>query len=128
MAYELLFHDIDTNNLKASKHQPSSSLFASTKWDTQTCKMGWPVNGIWDPDMNGSDINAVDIDQKQTLVTSGDDRGNVCLFRYPVGDYNERKTFHAHSSHVMNVRFNYDRTFVFSAGGNDKCVIQWKVQ
>lgn len=127
-AYELLFHDVDPNNLKHSKQNPSSSQKKDVEWDTMTCKMGWAVNGIWEADQQkGSNVNSVDCRPDLGLVVSGTDQSELHLFRYPVGDYNERKRFTGHSSHVMNVRFSIDGKRVLSAGGNDKTVLQWKV-
>jgi microtubule-associated protein-like 6 len=33
-----------------------------------------------------------------------------------------------HSSHVTNVKFSKDDTYLFSTGGNDNCVFQWKLE
>jgi hypothetical protein len=66
-AGELLFMDLTTG-----KQEPSASKLADYHgvpaeaddddkvWDSQTCKLGWPVQGIWTPDKGLGDINAVD--------------------------------------------------------------------
>jgi len=53
-AYELLFSDITTG-----KQITSATELKDVKWDTWTCTLGWPVQGIWTGGMDGSDINAV---------------------------------------------------------------------
>jgi hypothetical protein len=34
--------------------------------------------------------------------------------------------FKGHSSHVTNVRWMFDDSYAISAGGHDRCVMQWK--
>jgi WD40 repeat protein len=128
MAYELLFHNVDQDDLKNSKQNPNSSELKDVKWHTQTCKMGWPVVGIWEEGMDGSDINNVDRSPDEKLIASADDWGRVNLYRNPVGEHNEKKSFdNGHSSHVVCCRFTPDGKHLISVGGNDKCVLQWKV-
>jgi WD40 repeat protein len=128
IAYELLFHNIDTSNLDASATNPKSSEFKDVEWATQKCKMGWPVRGIWEDGMDGSDINNCDRSVDGSLIASADDWGRVNLYRYPVGDDNEKTSYdNAHSSHVVDVRFTLDGQHLLSTGGNDKCILQWKL-
>lgn len=76
--------------------------------------MGWPVQGIWPPLEDGSDINAVDRSNVPHqdgyhLLASANDSSLVKLFRYPSVD--ERSEFiegRGHSSHVTNVKFSKD--------------------
>ena len=49
-------------------------------WSTQTCVLGWPVQGMWSPDKGLSDINAVDRNAIGTLLATADDFGMVCYF------------------------------------------------
>ncbi len=50
------------------------------------------------------------------------------LFRYPcVSKAAKPRTYVGHASHVTNVAFSAEDRFVLSAGGNDKCIIQWRV-
>jgi WD40 repeat protein len=37
------------------------------------------------------------------------------------------QVFTGHSSHVTNVRFLWDDKTVITAGGNDRCLFQWKL-
>jgi len=63
------------------------------------------------------------------LVATGDDDGKVKLFRYPCCVEDARfVTGKGHSSHVMGVKLAPDGSKVWSIGGNDTALIQWKVQ
>jgi hypothetical protein len=60
-------------------------MLRNEKFSTWTVTLGWPVQGIWAPATDGTDINAVDrsksIYQKQMqLLAIGDDSGKVRLF------------------------------------------------
>jgi len=91
------------------------------------------VQGIWGAEDDGSDINAVDRSNKihpdgYHLIATANDSSLVKMFRYP--SVEERSKFlecRGHSSHVTNIKFSKDDKYLFSAGGNDTCIIQWKI-
>ena len=138
-SYELLFWN--AKNGKQIKRAP-----ADTCWDTWTSTLGWPVQGIWPPGGDGTDINAVaflpktdQTDPKRTNIYSGilataDDFGKVKLFNSPCLAQNASGVeFRGHSSHVTNVRFanNLEKgmsTRLISTGGEDRSVFQWKYE
>jgi microtubule-associated protein-like 6 len=122
-AYELLFSD--TSNGQQINDIKSLS---DTEWASWTCTLGWPVQGIWPPGADGTDINAVDRSPSGTLLATADDFGLVKLFRYPCASEKAKFCeFRGHSSHVTNVRWNANGRQLLSVGGNDKCVFVWKV-
>ena len=121
-AYELLFSD--TSN---GSQITSASQLKDVKWATWTCTLGWPVQGIWPPCSDGSDINAVDRSHSGHLVATADDFGKVKVFRYPcLTPDSQAIVSSGHSSHVMNVRWSVADAYLISVGGNDKCVCQWQ--
>lgn len=75
-ANELMFISVD------SKAQVSASSTKSIEWASMTCIFGWPVQGIW-PGLDYTDVNAVDRSRNGLLLASGDDFGQVKLFKYP---------------------------------------------
>ena len=97
-------------------------------WATQTCKLGWAVQGIWAPGSDTTDINAVDRNPDGKLLATADDFGHVKLFRFPCAvDAAKHATFYGHSSHVTNVRWTAANNQLLSVGGNDKCVFVWNM-
>jgi len=122
-------------------------------WDTETCKrlddmennvvwdrwniiFGWPVQGLFHQAGDITDVNCcevsggneVDDEKGMKVVASGDDTGHVTLFKYPVLQEKPKfKQFLAHSAHVTNVKFSENDEWLFSAGGGDLAVFQWKV-
>ena len=76
---------------------------------------------------NGDGVNAVDRSGSRELVVVGDDYGKVRLFRWPCSEVgSESREFKGHSSRVRNVRFGSGDKTVWSSGGGDHCVMQWR--
>jgi WD40 repeat protein len=122
--YELLFWDCATG-----KQITSPTEVRDTKWATFTCKLGWPVQGIWPAEADGTDVNSVDRSPDGQYLVSGDDFSHVKLFRYPcVKEKSKFKAYKGHAEHVLKVRFSYDGKYVFSVGGLDKAVLQFEVK
>jgi microtubule-associated protein-like 6 len=127
-AYELLFWNINTGK------QNAASAMKDERWFTWSCVLGWPVQGIWPPTADGSDINACARSQKDhqggyRMLALGDDFSKVRVFRYPSllkgsGSVEGR----GHSSHVTGVEWMSQDAFIVSTGGEDNCVIQWNVK
>lgn len=121
-AYELLFCDTSTG-----KQITSASELKDVRWDTWTSTLGWPVQGIWAPGMDGGDINAVARSHSGHLLTSSDDFGKVRLLRYPcLAENSAALSYSGHSSHVTCVRWTAADECVISTGGNDKTIMQWR--
>ena len=97
-AYELLFCDLGTG-----KQVTKCSQLKDVDWDTWSCTLGWPVQGIWQNGMDGSDINATARSHSGHLLATSDDNGQVRLFRYPVINKGAAYlSYSGHSSHVTN--------------------------
>ena len=97
------------------------------QWATWTCTLGWPVQGIWPAEADGTDVNAVDRSSDQSTLVTADDFGRVNLFRYPcVSPLDAHRSYVGHSSHVTNTTFTFGGRYVITTGGNDKCVFQWR--
>ncbi|EGR30797.1 hypothetical protein IMG5_123400 [Ichthyophthirius multifiliis] len=113
-------------------------LFKDEKWASWTIPRGFCTKGIWPPCTGGDDINAVERSPSGDVLVTSDDFSKVKLFKYPVHPLmvQEGKTsrqqeqsyikFTGHSSHVTNVRFLKDSSYIISVGGEEKSVFQWK--
>lgn len=73
-AYELLFSDAATG-----AHITAAATMKNVDWATQTCVLGWPVQGIWPPASDGTDINALDRSHNRRVLATADDFGKVGL-------------------------------------------------
>uniref|UniRef100_A0A3P9KMC7 EMAP like 1 n=1 Tax=Oryzias latipes TaxID=8090 RepID=A0A3P9KMC7_ORYLA len=98
------------------------------EWATYTCTLGFQVFGLWPDGSDGTDINAACRSNAQNLLVSGDDFGKVHLFLYPCSQFRAPShVYGGHSSHVTNVTFLYDDSYVVSTGGKDMSVMQWRI-
>jgi len=128
-AYELLFWDINTGKQMTS----GASALKDELWATWTCTLGWPVQGFYPACASGKDINYVDRSKDKCsagykLLARADDWGKVSVLRYPsLQKASEGVVGVGHSSHVTNVRFSNKDDYIFSCGGEDNCVFQWRL-
>jgi microtubule-associated protein-like 6 len=138
--YELLFWDV--NSGKQITHVKS---LRDQKWETFTCPLGWPVQGIWPKSADGTDINAVDLYQSSNdvkliknkmcnqytgLLATVDDFGKVKLFNSPADRVGSASIeYRGHSAHVTNCRFTNNKrtTYLLTTGGEDRAIMQWKL-
>ena len=126
-AYELLFYSIDEDDMSHTKQITSATSMRDTHWATQTCTLSWPTQGIYDASQNGQEIHTCHVSNDGALCVSGDDRGAVNLFRYPVLKGGKANSSQCHSSHVTTVRFAVDDKYVLSTGGHDLAIMQWLI-
>ena len=140
-AYELLWFSTRGKQMgsKTEMQQiPSATSMRDQKYSPFTCTLGWPVQGIFPDGADGTDVNAVCIDDQNKWVISGDDNGKVNLFNFPCLSDAECVEGIGHSSHVTNIRFVRNegsgddgvadsRDVFVSAGGKDRCIFVWKI-
>ena len=99
------------------------------EWASWTCLQGFPVMGMWQDGQCGNDINSCHRSPDESLLVTSDDDGFVRLFNYPcVIKEAPHHAFKGHAAFTENVRFLADGKRVVSAGGGDRCLIQWRVR
>jgi len=98
-----------------------------TEWATWTCALGWPVQGIWPPGADGTDVNSVARSHDGLKLVTADDFNTVKIFNWPASGNDCNYHRHVgHMSHVMNVRWTCEDSRVVSVGGNDCATLVWK--
>ena len=141
-AYELLFHSAESGEQQTG----GATKFRDEKWATFSCKLGiyinlfitrktislyfivgWPVQGIFPPNTDGSHVNGVDRSQNQQLFAVGDDWGFVNLYNNPNDKESKANSYRAHSSHVVRVKFDASDKYVYSVGGYDRTLMKWRI-
>ena len=99
------------------------------EWASWTCLQGFPVMGMWQDGQCGNDINSCHRSPDGHSLVTSDDDGFVRLFNYPcVIKEAPHHAFKGHAAFTENVRFLADGKRVVSAGGGDRCLIQWRVR
>ena len=119
--YDLKF--LNVNSKKTIRSVEAKDI----EWATWTCKLGFPVQGIF-PATDGADVNTVcrTKNPRIGIMATGDDYENVNLFRYPsIKPKSGNKRYTGHSAHVTRVRFCLNDNCLVSIGGSDKSIIIW---
>ena len=78
-SYEILYHSV----ADGKQITGGASQLKDERWASWSCTLGWPVQGIFPPCADGSDINTCDRSPDGDVLASGDDFRMVKLFRYP---------------------------------------------
>ena len=115
-------------NIQTLSHDPDGlKNTRDTVWDTLTMKIGYEVDGIYPSGEDGTHINTVDRSTDGKYLLTGDDFGLLNIYRYPVFNLkHEAKSYGGHSEHVPTVQMTLDNSKVFSIGGGDNTIIQWR--
>ncbi|EAR94433.2 HELP domain protein (macronuclear) [Tetrahymena thermophila SB210] len=122
-AYEYLFF----NAMDGQQLTAGASQLRDEKWQTFTCKIGWPVQGVFPPCTDGSHVNGVSRSHDESIISTSDDWGFVNLYRNPCLKSHKALSYRAHSSHVVRVKFDKNDQYLYSVGGYDKCLMKWKL-
>jgi len=123
--FELCFFEADTG-----MYIPAASRLRDVRWDTQNCVLGWPVQGAWPAQRDGTEITAVDCNLfrggENIVVACGDNYGRLQLFRYPAtSSFAISKRYRAAASPITRVKFVSGDSYVVSVVGVDKTIMQW---
>lgn len=122
-AGELLFWDV-----RSKSQITSASVVRDAKWETWSCPFGWPVQGIYPPESDGSDVNAVSRTRDERVVASGNDNGSVRLLKFPsVTAGAPARSYAGHASHVTNCVFSSADAFLLTTGGRDQTICQFRL-
>jgi len=120
-AYELQFWDVE------AACTVSASALNDVQWVDWSLTLGWPVQGVYMPEADGTDVNAVAVSPNKELLARADDFGKVGLLKWPcLVKGSQAAEGNGHCSHVTNVHWAGDGRLI-SCGGHDLCVFQWKV-
>lgn len=122
-AFEFIISDSTTG-----VHVPAISTLKDVRWDTWTCNLGWPVQGLWPKHSEGTDLRTVDRSHYGSLVAAGDGFGKLTLRRYPsLNKSAAYRSYHGHGQRINRVRFTPEDDYVVSVGGEDRAIFQWRV-
>lgn len=120
--YELLFWDANTG-----KQVPDGATkFQDEQWLNWSTPLGWPVKGIFGSVIDYTHINRVHRSPDGHMVASGNDWGLVEIHGFPNSEGAKSVAYRGHSEHVMNVKWSKNGDHLFSVGGYDQAIMQWK--
>jgi hypothetical protein len=112
---------------------PEGSLtLRDERWATMTTKLGWPVKGIYRPGVEEFDVSSVDRSNHVStcgseLLAVGCESKKVQVYKYPCLNGAAKAIVGlGHSSDVLRVKFAFSDRFVYSTGGEDLAIMQWR--
>ena len=122
-AYEKLYFNVATKEHDSSGISNTEDM----QWSTFSAKIGWDVEGIYPSGEDGSHINGVDRSRDMKLLATADDFGLLNIYNYPVVSLKHTaRSYCGHSEHVVRCLFTPDADRIFTVGGYDRTLIQWK--
>lgn len=99
-------------------------------WSSWTLPAGFATAATWKGLAPGCgvDVCSAHADVERELIVSAETEGRMRLFRYPASHGDARpRVYRAHASRIASVRFSVDGAHVFSLGGADGSLLQWRV-
>lgn len=120
--YELLFWDMPA----CTQDKDGMSNTKGTEWASSSVKIAWHVRGIFPRGVDGTHVNGVDASPDGSVLATGDDYGLVCLWNNPCRPGAKPRCYRGHSEHVVRVRFCDSGERLWSIGGYDQTVMQYK--
>lgn len=120
--YELLFWTIPS----CEQDKDGMSNTKGTAWASNSVKIAWHVRGIFPRGVDGTHVNGVASSPDGQLLATGDDYGLVCLWNNPARPGANPRCYRGHSEHVVRVRFCDTGDRLFSIGGYDQTLMQYK--
>ncbi len=124
--HERLFYSMET------KHQDPHGVTttADLEWASHSIKQGEAhIAGCKPHNVDNTHINYLARSPDGSLIVTADDYGLVNVFNYPVAEDahgSGARSYAGHSEHVVRVEFSSDGQRMFTVGGQDKALIQWK--
>jgi len=127
--YEVAHWRIDKANrsLKFYPHIPDPD---DVKWAGDPLVAGWDVEGCYQAEWDGTDLNDVSLSDDGVFLAAGDDFGAVRLFKYPAvsNKPDVHRKYLGHSSFVVGVEFCRNNEYLITCGGNDMAIFQWRLE
>jgi len=127
--YEIAHWIVDSANrsLRFYPHIPDPD---DTPWHGDPLVAGWDVQGCYQAEWDGTDLNDITMTEDQTIIATGDDFGCVRLFKYPAisNKPEAHRVYLGHSSFVVGVEFCRNDKDLITCGGNDMAIFQWVLE
>ena len=126
--HERLFYSMETK-----QHDPHGvTTTAELEWASHSIKQGEDnIAGCKPESEDNTHINYLARSPDGSLLATADDWGLVNVFNYPVlagANGSGARSYSGHSEHVVRVEFSEDSQRMYTVGGQDKALIQWKRQ
>ena len=97
------------------------------KWATNTAKFGPAVEGIFPNGVDGSFIGGIDFNEDESLIATGNKLGIINIYRNPCMRAGTMPiSLRGHAGEVKRVLFHKKGEYLFSIGGKDQTLLQFR--
>ena len=87
------------------------------------------IKGLHAPEALAQEVAACSRSYSGNLLASVDNFGVLNVYRYPCLDHDcGSRSFKAHTLGARNCRFAFADQYIVTCGGEDRCIMQWRVQ
>jgi len=118
-----LYFDIQSKEFDPHGHETEKDKI----WASSTMKHGDDRKGITPPGEDLTHVNGVVCSKDNSVMFTSDDFGLVNAFHFPNPQISDSRSFCGHSEHVASLAITPDQKRMFTLGGEDKSLIQWKI-
>ncbi len=120
-AGELLFWDVERGEIQLPK------TVKEVQWETNTCVYSYATQGVWGPYDDGSQVSSVSRSHARDLIAAVDNYGRLRVYVCPVIKEDPNYILcNFHTSNARKCTFSCDDSYLFTSGGTDGCIAQWK--
>jgi microtubule-associated protein-like 6 len=128
---ELVFWDVGVlppSPESAAQLDPQSERCSDAEWATNSCQLGWAVQGAVPESGDASDLTCCASTHSASVIAVGGASASVSLFAFPCVDKlcEARVSARAHGESVANMRWSCSDDVLLSVGGADLSICQWR--
>ena len=109
----------------------SNAKLRDTQWDTQTCILGWNVQGCWPKEDDKRPSNVASVHRasgKAKVLAAATDDGQVKIYHYPTQIKGmQGASAVGNSNFVSKVRFSANDEFLVTLGAKNRTIMQFKL-
>ena len=119
----IYYYNIKTNSVENNGHIATRDQ----KWFPFSNTLRWGVEGILRRKENPEFVNCICKHPKLDVIFSGNNAGFIEIYNYPCKENAERIILTGHSEKVVKIMTDQSGDFLFSIGGKDNTLMQWKI-
>jgi len=97
------------------------------EWSDDPLIAGWDVQGLYQSDWDGTDLNDACLTKDKKLIFSSDDYGTVRMHNYPAIKPKKNRAYTGHAEFVQGCELLQSDSHLITVGGADMAVFQWKI-
>jgi len=108
------------------RRETNQQIISTLELESWTSRVGWPVKILSECFESIQHVAAVARSQSNQLIVMAHFSGSLAVCHFPCPEGLPGNQFDGHSHSPVAVQFSNNDRQIVSAGGTDRCVIQWR--